>query len=230
MIEQVHGWPRQSWAGRSPPQYGRSDQRSASTQSAMPCPPPMHMVTTPAEQPDPGCLPVPQPPPAGYAGPTAHLLRQHLPRDARPVGRARSGRCGAALAAPPGPGTSRRRDSARRFTNWTILSPSGPKRACRRPWRLSHGKVAGYVVEGHVPVAAVQRMLTERPDIIGLAVPGMPMNSPGWNQGRKGEAVRRDRLRGRRQPPRVHGGAPIASGLLTRAYGVTVSGTTIPDA
>jgi hypothetical protein len=40
-------------------------------------------------------------------------------------------------------------------------------------------KVAGYVVEGHVPVAAVQRMLTERPAIIGLAVPGMPMNSPG---------------------------------------------------
>lgn len=48
-------------------------------------------------------------------------------------------------------------------------------------------KVAGYVVEGHVPVAAVQRLLTERPDIIGLAVPGMPMNSPGMEiEGKKG--------------------------------------------
>jgi hypothetical protein len=40
-------------------------------------------------------------------------------------------------------------------------------------------KVAGYVVEGHVPVAAVQRLLTERPAVIGLAVPGMPAGSPG---------------------------------------------------
>ena len=41
------------------------------------------------------------------------------------------------------------------------------------------GKVAGYVVEGHVPVAAVQRLLAERPAIHGLAVPGMPLGSPG---------------------------------------------------
>ena len=40
-------------------------------------------------------------------------------------------------------------------------------------------KIAGYVVEGHVPVAAVQRLLTERPAILGLAVPGMPLGSPG---------------------------------------------------
>ncbi len=40
-------------------------------------------------------------------------------------------------------------------------------------------KVEGYVVEGHVPVAAVQRMLAERPAILGLAVPGMPLGSPG---------------------------------------------------
>ena len=37
----------------------------------------------------------------------------------------------------------------------------------------------GYVVEGHVPAAALQRLLAERPAIIGLAVPGMPMGSPG---------------------------------------------------
>jgi hypothetical protein len=40
-------------------------------------------------------------------------------------------------------------------------------------------KVAGYVVEGHVPVEAVQRLLAERPAISGLAVPGMPVGSPG---------------------------------------------------
>jgi hypothetical protein len=40
-------------------------------------------------------------------------------------------------------------------------------------------KIAGYVVEGHVPVEAVQRLLAEQPAILGLAVPGMPMNSPG---------------------------------------------------
>ena len=49
-------------------------------------------------------------------------------------------------------------------------------------------KVPGYVVEGHVPVAAVQRLLAERPAILGLAVPGMPMNSPGMEiEGEKGE-------------------------------------------
>ena len=39
--------------------------------------------------------------------------------------------------------------------------------------------VAGYVVEGHVPAASIQRMLKERPAIKGLAAPGMPMGSPG---------------------------------------------------
>jgi hypothetical protein len=37
----------------------------------------------------------------------------------------------------------------------------------------------GYVIEGHVPVAAVQRLLVERPAVAGLAVPGMPAGSPG---------------------------------------------------
>jgi hypothetical protein len=39
--------------------------------------------------------------------------------------------------------------------------------------------VDGYVVEGHVPVEEIRRLLAERPDIIGLAVPGMPVGSPG---------------------------------------------------
>ena len=39
--------------------------------------------------------------------------------------------------------------------------------------------VGGYVVEGHVPADVVRRMLTEKPDIAGIAVPGMPIGSPG---------------------------------------------------
>lgn len=39
--------------------------------------------------------------------------------------------------------------------------------------------VDGYVLEGHVPKDEVLRLLNERPDIIGLAVPGMPIGSPG---------------------------------------------------
>jgi hypothetical protein len=39
--------------------------------------------------------------------------------------------------------------------------------------------VDGYTIEGHVPVADIQRLLAERPAIRGLAVPGMPGGSPG---------------------------------------------------
>lgn len=39
--------------------------------------------------------------------------------------------------------------------------------------------VGGYVVEGHVPIPAVQRLLRERPSIKGIVVPGMPVGSPG---------------------------------------------------
>ncbi len=39
--------------------------------------------------------------------------------------------------------------------------------------------VAGYIVEGHVPASDVRRMLDEKPDIVGLSAPGMPLGSPG---------------------------------------------------
>lgn len=41
------------------------------------------------------------------------------------------------------------------------------------------GKIDGYMIEGHVPAADIRRLLDERPDAIGLAVPGMPYGSPG---------------------------------------------------
>lgn len=40
-------------------------------------------------------------------------------------------------------------------------------------------QVGGYVVEGHVPAAAIKRLLAEKPSATGLAVPGMPVGSPG---------------------------------------------------
>jgi hypothetical protein len=40
-------------------------------------------------------------------------------------------------------------------------------------------EVGGYVVEGHVPASAIRRLLAERPNARGLAVPGMPVGSPG---------------------------------------------------
>ena len=41
------------------------------------------------------------------------------------------------------------------------------------------GLIGGYVVEGHVPVAEVHRLLKEKPAVAGLAVGGMPIGSPG---------------------------------------------------
>ena len=39
--------------------------------------------------------------------------------------------------------------------------------------------IDGYVIEGHVPVREIRRLLKERPKALGLAVPGMPLGSPG---------------------------------------------------
>jgi hypothetical protein len=44
-------------------------------------------------------------------------------------------------------------------------------------------KVGGYIVEGHVPAEDIQRMLKEQPAIAGISVAGMPMGSPGMEQG-----------------------------------------------
>lgn len=41
--------------------------------------------------------------------------------------------------------------------------------------------VGGYAIEGHVPARDIQRLLREKPDVVGLAVPGMPVGSPGMD-------------------------------------------------
>ncbi|MBP7564796.1 MAG: DUF411 domain-containing protein [Burkholderiaceae bacterium] len=43
------------------------------------------------------------------------------------------------------------------------------------------GLVGGYAVEGHVPAREIQRLLREKPRALGLAVPGMPIGSPGMD-------------------------------------------------
>ena len=44
-------------------------------------------------------------------------------------------------------------------------------------------EVSGYVVEGHVPASALNKFIGERPSATGLAVPGMPVGSPGMEGG-----------------------------------------------
>jgi hypothetical protein len=50
------------------------------------------------------------------------------------------------------------------------------------------GRIDGYMIEGHVPVADIRRLLDERPDAVGLAVPGMPYGSPGMGPESEREA------------------------------------------
>ena len=50
------------------------------------------------------------------------------------------------------------------------------------------GRIEGYMIEGHVPAADIRRLLVERPDAVGLAVPGMPYGSPGMGPESEREA------------------------------------------
>jgi len=45
--------------------------------------------------------------------------------------------------------------------------------------------IGGYVIEGHVPADDIKRLLKEKPDIIGLSVPAMPVGTPGMEQGNR---------------------------------------------
>ena len=59
----------------------------------------------------------------------------------------------------------------------TRLGVPGALRSCHT------ATVENYVIEGHVPAADIERLLRERPQAAGLAVPGMPVGSPGMEQG-----------------------------------------------
>ncbi|QHO74326.1 metal-binding protein [Bradyrhizobium sp. CCBAU 051011] len=64
------------------------------------------------------------------------------------------------------------------------LAPIRQQRGIPRELAACHtAAVSGYVLEGHVPVLAIQRLLAESPNARGLAVPGMPIGSPGMEGG-----------------------------------------------
>ena len=49
-------------------------------------------------------------------------------------------------------------------------------------------KIGGYFIEGHVPASDIKRLIKERPDALGLAVPAMPYGSPGMGPEEEREA------------------------------------------
>jgi len=56
--------------------------------------------------------------------------------------------------------------------------------------RSCHTTIVGdYFVEGHIPLEAVERLLMEKPDIAGIAMPGMPSGSPGMPGPKSGDFV-----------------------------------------
>lgn len=46
-------------------------------------------------------------------------------------------------------------------------------------WACHSAKIGRYIIEGHVPVAAIEKLLADQSEELGIAVPGMPMGAPG---------------------------------------------------
>jgi hypothetical protein len=70
---------------------------------------------------------------------------------------------------------------------WDAADVPAARKKLSMPDRLSSchtAKVAGYVVEGHVPARDIQRLLADKPKALGLAVPSMPPGSPGMENPR----------------------------------------------
>ncbi len=66
------------------------------------------------------------------------------------------------------------------------LAPVKAEHGIRAEFASCHTAIVeGYVIEGHVPADVIDRLLEERPNVAGLAVPGMPMGSPGMEGPRK---------------------------------------------
>jgi len=75
-----------------------------------------------------------------------------------------------------------------RPTTHDVLDVAPFKQKYRVPAALASchtAVVSGYAIEGHVPADVVRQLLKERPKVLGLAVPGMPMGSPGMEGPRK---------------------------------------------
>jgi hypothetical protein len=71
-----------------------------------------------------------------------------------------------------------------RVTDVADVTPTARRLGVPDHLRACHtASVGGYAIEGHVPAADIRRLLAERPAAAGLAVPGMPMGSPGMDHG-----------------------------------------------
>lgn len=69
-----------------------------------------------------------------------------------------------------------------------VANPSDYREKFGMPQELGSchtGMVQGYALEGHVPAAEIKRLLAEKPSAKGLAVPAMPLGSPGMEGPRK---------------------------------------------
>ena len=74
------------------------------------------------------------------------------------------------------------KDNGFRVTSETAADVTPFKRKYGVPedlWSCHTATVEGFVVEGHVPADVIQRLLDERPNVVGIAAPGMPNGSPG---------------------------------------------------
>jgi hypothetical protein len=79
------------------------------------------------------------------------------------------------------------RASGFRGTAHDVTELDAVKRRFGVPPRLAAchtATVGGYAIEGHVPAADIRRLLAQRPPARGLAVPGMPVGSPGMEAGK----------------------------------------------
>ncbi len=75
-----------------------------------------------------------------------------------------------------------------RDISWEELDRMSDEHHVPRTLRSCHlSLVEGYVVEGHVPADVIRKLLRERPAVAGIAVPGMPIGSPGMEQGSRRE-------------------------------------------
>ncbi|MDQ3607181.1 MAG: DUF411 domain-containing protein [Gemmatimonadota bacterium] len=79
-------------------------------------------------------------------------------------------------------------ETVTRHISWEELDRMATEHSVPGTLRSCHlSLVEGYVVEGHVPANAIRKLLRERPAVAGIAVPGMPIGSPGMEQGGKKE-------------------------------------------
>ena len=68
--------------------------------------------------------------------------------------------------------------------NETAMNPLKTKLGVPQALASCHtAMIDGYVIEGHVPPEDIRKLLREKPKTLGLAVPGMPIGSPGMEQG-----------------------------------------------